>query len=58
MGLGGSVKGAVMGAIIDVVVLAVSVQAGWISPAKSLQENIIVAIFLVAGKWIVKRLFF
>jgi len=51
-------RGAVMGAVIDVVVLAVSVQAGWISPAKSLQENIVVAIFLVAGKWVVKRLFF
>lgn len=47
-----------MGAILDVIVLAVSVQAGWISPAKSLQENIVIAVFLVAGKWVLKGFLF
>jgi len=52
----GTLRATIIGAILDVLFLAVAVQTGWISPAKTLQANILTAILLVVVKWFLKQL--
>lgn len=49
-------RGWILGAIIEVVLLAVFIQVGWLSPAKSIQENIVSAIILMAVKFVLVKL--
>jgi len=48
----------ILGVFIDVLIVVFVVQTGIISPAKSLQENIVVGIIVFVVKLIIKQLFF
>jgi len=50
-------RGALIGAIIDVILLAMFIQVGLLSPSRTLQETIMFAVVFVAVKYILKKLF-